>query len=67
MWDWWKSGVKRVIDDFGAEITRPLSSAHPATLVAWAARALEAVGMWELEKESVKSSAYEVVSCGEIG
>ena len=67
MWDWWKSGVKRVTDDLGAEITRPRSSAHSATRVAWAARALDAVGMWELENESVKSSAYDVVSCGERG
>ena len=30
-------------------------------------RASEAVGMWGLEKEFVKSSAYEEVSCGESG
>ena len=53
--------------DLGAEMTRPRSSAHSETRSAWAERALEAEGTWGLEKESVKSSAYEVVSCGDCG
>ena len=61
------SGVKRVMVDLGAEMTRPRSSAHSETRSAWAERALEAEGTWGLEKESVKSSAYEVVSCGDCG
>ena len=51
------SGVKRVTVDLGAEMTRPRSSAHSATRAAWAERALDAVGMLGLEKESEKSSA----------
>ena len=51
------SGVKRVMVDLGAEMTRPRSSAHSATCTAWAERASVAVGMLGLEKESVKSSA----------
>ena len=39
------SGVKRVMVDLGAEMTRPRSAAHSETLSAWALRALEAVGM----------------------
>jgi len=50
-------GVKSVTVDLGAEIASPLSAAHPATRSEWAARALAAVGTWELEKESLKSSA----------
>ena len=47
------------MDDLDAEIARPLSLAHRATLSAWAERVLAEVGMSGEEIESVKSSAYE--------
>ena len=53
--------------DLGAEMTRPRSSNHSETRSAWAERALEAEGTRGLEKESVKSSPYEVVSRGDCG
>ena len=62
MWD-----VKSVTEDLGAEIVRPRSRAHSTTWSEWVVRALTAVWMSGEEKESVKSSAYEEVSCGEGG
>ena len=53
--------MKRVTLDLGAEIARPLSSAHSPTRSACMERCLAAVGILEEEQESVKSSAYEVV------
>ena len=61
------SGEKRVTVDLGVEMSSSCLSAHPETRLAWAERALAAEGTWGLEKESVKSSAYEVVSCGDCG
>ena len=44
MWDCLLSEVNRVTVDLGAEMARPLSSAHAETRSAWAERALAAVG-----------------------
>ena len=63
MLDWYLlSGVKRVIVDLEGEIDRSRSSAQQLTREAWVVRAREAVEMSVLEKESVKSSAYDDVS-----
>ena len=59
--------MKRVTDDLGREMARPLSSAHLATCSEWAERGLAVVGMSGDENELVKSSAYDVVNWGEGG
>ena len=68
MLDWYLlSGVKRVMVDLEGEMDRSRTSAQRLTREAWVVRALEAVEMSVLEKESVKSSAYDDVSCGDWG
>ena len=63
MFDWYLlSGVKRVIVEMEGEMDRSRSPAQRLTREAWVVRALEAVEMSVLEKESVKSSAYDDVS-----
>lgn len=63
MFDWYLlSGVKRVMVDLEGEMNRSRLPAQRLTREAWAVRALEAVEMSVLEKESVKSSAYDDVS-----
>ena len=48
--------------DLEGEMNRSRLPAQRLTREAWAVRALEAVEMSVLEKESVKSSAYDDVS-----
>ena len=68
MLDWnLLSGVKRVMVDLEGEMDRSRSFAHRLTREAWLVRAWEAVEISVLEKESVKSSAYDDVSCGDWG
>ena len=63
MLDWnLLSGVKRVMVDLEEKKDRSRLPAQRPTREAWAVRALEAVEMSVLEKESVKSSAYDDVS-----
>ena len=53
--------------DLEGEMDKSRSFAQRLTREAWVVRAWEAVEMSVLEKESVKSSAYDDVSCGDWG
>ena len=53
--------------DLEGEMDRSRLFAQRLTREAWLVRAWEAVGISVLENESVKSSAYDDVSCGDWG